>query len=389
MATVKKADLSRAAVLVMVIGITLLFFWMIRGFFMAIVLAAIFSGLLYGFFERLNRRLGGRRSLASMLTIAGFILVVLIPAGLFLAVVVDQALNAARSFLPAVQARIEDPDSFIDELERIPLVNRMFPEKEELLEKVNQAINALGGFVADGLSSVTSGTVNFFFLSFIFLFTMYYFLIYGKEYLNKFLFYMPLRTDQERLLLEKFTTVTRATLKGTLIIGIVQGALGAGAMALAGISNTIFWGVIMAVMSVIPAVGPAVIWLPAAVFLIIGGRVAAGVGLLLFGAIVVGNIDNLLRPRLVGKDAQLPDLMILFGTLGGLALFGMSGIIIGPIVAALFVTMWEIYGETFKDSLYSVNLFEEEQAPDDAGGEGLLGEKRENPPLAKGEGNRL
>lgn len=384
MATVKKADLSRAAVLVMVIAITLLFFWMIKGFFMAIILAAIFSGLVYGFYERLNRRLGDRRPLASMLTIVGFILVVLIPAGLFLAVVVDQALNAARSFLPTVQARVENPDSFIDELENIPLVHRLFPEKEELLEKIDQAINALGGFVADGLSSFTSGTVNFFFLSFIFLFTMYYFLIYGKEYLNKFLFYMPLRTDQERLLLEKFTTVTRATLKGTLIIGIVQGALGAVAMALAGISNTIFWGVIMAVMSVIPAVGPAVVWLPAAIFLIIGGRVVAGVGLLLFGAIVVGNVDNLLRPRLVGKDAQLPDLMILFGTLGGLALFGMSGIIIGPIVAALFVTMWEIYGETFKDSLYSVNLFEENPDTDEPD-DGTPAEEKENPPLTGAE----
>jgi len=383
MSTIKKADMSNAAVLLMVLGITLLFFWMIRGFFMAIVLAAIFSGLMYGFYERMGRWLGGRQSLASMFTVLGFILVVLVPAGLFLAVVVEQAVDAGRNFLPAVQERIEDPDSFIDELESIPVIHKLFPDKEELLEKINASVSALGGYVANGLSSVTSGTVNFFFLSFIFLFTMYYFLIYGKEYLNKLLYYLPLRTDQERLLLEKFTTVTRATLKGTLIIGFVQGALGAGAMAMAGISNTIFWGVIMAVMSVIPAVGPAVVWLPAAVFMIVSGEVGPGIALLLFGAVVIGNVDNLLRPRLVGKDAQLPDLMILFGTLGGLALFGMAGIIIGPVVAALFVTMWEIYGETFKDSLYSVNLFDDgppEEDPVEARTDAVDGKEKEARP---------
>ena len=352
--------MGRATVLIMVIGISALFFAMIKGFFMAILMAAIFSGLLYPLFEKLTRRFKGRQSLASLMTILLFILVIVIPIGAFMVVVVDQAINAGKTFLPAIQERIEDPDSFVDELEGIPIVNKVFPNHDDLLEKINGAVSALGAFIAEGLSSVTTGTVNFFFSAFIFLFAMYYFLIYGKEYLQTFLYYLPLRTDEERMLLEKFTTVTRATLKGTLVIGVVQGALGAGAMALAGIKNTIFWGVIMMVMSIIPAVGPAVIWIPAAIFLFIGGHVPQAIGLALFGVIVIGNIDNFLRPRLVGKDAQLPDLMILFGTLGGLAVFGMAGIVIGPIVAALFVTMWEIYGETFKDSLHRVTLFEDE-----------------------------
>ena len=189
---------------------------------------------------------------------------------------------------------------------------------------------------------------------------MYYFLIYGKQYLNKLLWYLPLHTAQEKLLLEKFVKVTRSTLKGTLIIGAVQGALGATAMAFAGVSNTIFWGVVMAVLSIIPALGPAIVWAPAGAFLILSGDVVAGVSLILFGVIVIGNIDNFMRPKLMGKETQLPDLMILFGTLGGLALFGMAGIILGPVIAALFVTIWEIYGETFKDHLQPVQLLEEE-----------------------------
>jgi predicted PurR-regulated permease PerM len=110
----------------------------------------------------------------------------------------------------------------------------------------------------------------------------------------------------------------------------------------------------MVVFSIIPALGPAIIWIPAAVFLFLQGNILNGIILVLWGAIVIGNIDNLLRPKLVGKDAHMPDLMILFGTLGGLALFGIAGIIIGPIIGALFITAWDIYGRAFNDLLYPV-----------------------------------
>jgi len=353
---VDKINLGKATVLLMVIGISLLFYTMIKGFLMAILLSAIFSGILYGFYNRLLRRLGGRKPMASMLTLLFFILVVLVPVLVFTVVVAEQAINAGKTFVPIVEAGIADPDSFVDELDAIPIIHDIFPEREKLIAAIDKAIKSLGAFIVSGLSSITTGAVNFFFQLFIFLFAMYYFLIYGMGYINKMLYYLPLHTAQERILLDKFVTVTRSTLKGTLIIGLVQGGLAAGAMALAGIGNTVFWGVIMAVLSIIPALGPAIVWLPAAVLLVLGGDVPQGIGLLLFGAVVISNIDNLLRPRLMGRDTQLPDLMILFGTLGGLALFGMAGIIIGPIIAALFITILEIYGETFKDQLQPVQL---------------------------------
>jgi len=353
---VDKINLGKATVLLMVIGISLLFYTMIKGFLMAILLSAIFSGILYGFYNRLLRRLGGRKPMASMLTLLFFILVVLVPVLVFTVVVAEQAINAGKTFVPMVEAGIADPDSFVDELDAIPIIHDIFPEREKLIAAIDKAIKSLGAFIVSGLSSITTGAVNFFFQLFIFLFAMYYFLIYGMGYINKMLYYLPLHTAQERILLDKFVTVTRSTLKGTLIIGLVQGGLAAGAMALAGIGNTVFWGVIMAVLSIIPALGPAIVWLPAAVLLVLGGDVPQGIGLLLFGAVVISNIDNLLRPRLMGRDTQLPDLMILFGTLGGLALFGMAGIIIGPIIAALFITILEIYGETFKDQLQPVQL---------------------------------
>ncbi len=365
-----KMTLARATVLLLVIGVSLLFFIMIKGFAMAILLSAIFSGLMYGLYERLSRWLKGRKALASALTVMVFLLVILIPLAVFAVVVVEQAIDAGRSFVPAVEERLAHPDSFAEELGKIPIVHRFFPDQQELIGTIENLITSLGSFLASGLSHVTSGAADFFFDLFIFLFAMYYFLIYGKEYVNKFLYYLPLQTAQERILLNKFVTVTRSTLKGTLIIGVVQGALTGVGMAVAGLNNTLFWGVITAVMSIIPLLGPAVIWLPASVFLIIGGHLPQGLGLLLFGAIVISNIDNLMRPRLMGRDTALPDLMILFGTLGGLALFGMAGIIIGPIVAALFLSLWEIYGETFKDQLQPVQLVDqEEQGPSRQGKE--------------------
>ena len=146
--------------------------------------------------------------------------------------------------------------------------------------------------------------------------------------------------------------------KGTFLIGVIQGGIGAVAMAMVGIPNVLFWGLIMTILSIIPALGPAIIWLPAAIMLILQGSLAKGIILIAVGAIVIGNIDNLLRPKLVGKDAEMPDLMILFGTLGGLAMFGISGVITGPIIAALFISLWDIYGKAFKEYLYPVDIEE-------------------------------
>jgi predicted PurR-regulated permease PerM len=149
--------------------------------------------------------------------------------------------------------------------------------------------------------------------------------------------------------------VTKATLKGVLIIGALQGCICGAAFALAGIQGPVFWGTVMAVLSIVPIFGAVIVWLPALIVLALKGDLL-GVGILvvLCGA-VAGNLDNVLRPRLVGKDTGMHDLFVLFGTLGGIGLFGILGIIIGPIIAALFITIWEkLYGQTFAAYLPAV-----------------------------------
>jgi len=154
--------------------------------------------------------------------------------------------------------------------------------------------------------------------------------------------------ETQRKLADSIISVSRATIKGTLVIGIIQGALGGIAFAFVGVEAAAFWGVVMAVASVIPAIGPAIVWIPCAIYLAFTGEIASGIGLAVWGVFVVGLADNLLRPALVGRDAQMSDLMVLVSTFGGLAMFGAAGLVIGPVIAGIFITILGVFDETLE-----------------------------------------
>ena len=152
-------------------------------------------------------------------------------------------------------------------------------------------------------------------------------------------------------MLEQFTSITRATLKGTLLIGIIQGTLAGLGFWLAGIDAAAFWGTLMAILSILPAVGAPVVWVPAGIYLLVSGRVVSGLVLMGWCAAILAAVEYVVRPALIGTDIKMPDLLVLVGTLGGLYLFGPIGFIIGPIVCGLFLTVWDIYGTTFRGIL--------------------------------------
>jgi len=240
-------------------------------------------------------------------------------------------------------------------METLPFAETIRTYQEDILQKAGELISGLSSLLVNSISSVTKSTVQLIFMFFIFLYSMFFFIKDGHVLLEKILYYLPLSDTDERRILEKFTSVTRATLKGTVIIGILQGGLAGLAFWVVGIKSAIFWGTLMTVLSIIPAVGSALVWIPAVIVLFTTGRYGAATGLLVWCGLVVGSLDNILRPRLVGKDTKMHELLILFGTLGGITLFGIVGFIIGPIISALFVTFWEIYGETFAYVLPKVN----------------------------------
>ncbi len=349
-----KEAIHKWVLLLLVFFISALFLSMISQFLMAIFLAGIFSALSYPLYRRFERWLGGRRSLASIATLLLIVFVVVLPLGGLLGIVTAQAIKVGEAVKPWVEKQLAEPDAITNALKSLPFYDRVEPYRNTILKKAGEMVGGLSGFLIDRLSSVTLGTVNFLFMLFIMLYTMFFFLMDGNKLIEKILFYLPLEDHNERRMLDKFTSVTRATLKGTAVIGILQGVLAGAAFAVVGIHSAVFWGAIMAVLSFIPGIGSALVWGPAVIILAATGHLAKAIGLGVFCAAVVGSIDNFLRPILVGRDTEMHELMILFGTLGGIIMFGVVGVIIGPIIAALFVTVWEIYGAAFKDVLPAV-----------------------------------
>jgi predicted PurR-regulated permease PerM len=349
--TMNKENFSRTFVILLVVFISLMFVAMIRTFLMTILLAAIFSGISQPLYARLVGLFRGRRALASLATLLVLLVVIVGPLLFFFGVLVTQAVQISQTVGPWIQTQIKEPDKLTELFDSVPALAKLEPYRAQILTKLGQAVGTVGNFLVVGLSATTKGTVTFFFHFFILLYSMFFFLMDGRKLLDRILYYIPLADDDESRMVDKFVSVTRATLKGTLIIGIVQGSLGGIGFAVAGIQGAVFWGTIMTVLSIIPGIGAALVWVPAVVYLVATGHIVSGVVLTLYCGLIVGTADNFLRPRLVGRDVKMHDLMILFGTLGGILLFGIAGFIIGPILAALFVTIWEIYGMVFRDVL--------------------------------------
>jgi len=359
---------NKSVLLLLVIFISAVFLSMIRSFLMAIFLAGIFSALARPLYKRFEGWYGGRRIPASLSTLLLIVIVVIVPLGVLMGIVTTQAIKVGQAVTPWIQEQIAQPGEFHKLLSSLPFYEELAPYGDFIWRKAGELIGSVSQFLISNLSTATMGAVNILFMAFAMLYTMFFFLMDGDKLLAKILYYLPLQDQDEKRMLEKFTSVTRATLKGTAVIGILQGSLAGFAFWVVGIPSAVFWGTIMAVLSIIPGIGTALVWGPAVIILAAGGSYMKAGGLGIFCAVVVGSIDNLLRPILVGKDTQMHELMIFFGTLGGIVMFGIMGMIIGPIVAALFITIWEIYGVAFKDLLPQVGSFKSTHSPEEEEG---------------------
>ncbi len=349
-----QSKVHKTMLLLLVFAISALFLSMIQPFLMAIFLASLFSALARPVFRRLNILFKGHKHLASVTTLLLMVIVVIVPLLGLIGMVVAQAIDVSQAVTPWIKEALDEPQELSSYLQHVPFYDQLLPYRETIIQKAAQLVATVSQLLVGGLSAATLGTVNFLFMSFVFLYATYFLQMDGDKLVRQILYYLPLKSSDENLMLEKFTSVTRATLKGTLLIGVLQGGLAGIAFAVVGIENAVFWGTVMGVLSIIPSVGSALVWGPAAIMLIVQGSPVSGFGLLIFCGLVVGSLDNVLRPILVGKDTKMHELMIFFGTLGGIIMFGITGIFIGPLIASLFVTVWEIYGVAFKDLLPEV-----------------------------------
>lgn len=355
--------IHKSFLLLLVLFISAIFLFMVRPFLMALLLAGIFSALAHPLYRRIARWLGGRRQMASAVTLLLIVMVILLPLVGLLGVVTAQAIKVGQSVTPWVQEQLASPDAITQWLADLPFYDKVVPYRDTIIQKAGELVGSLSRFLINGMQAATMGTVHFIFMLFVLLYAMFFFLVDGHKLLEKILYYLPLEDEDEKRMLNRFTSVSWATLKGTAVIGVLQGGLAGVAFAVVGIPSAVFWGTVMAVLSIIPGIGTALVWGPAAIVLAAQGHWGLALGLVVFCGVVVGSIDNFLRPRLVGKDTEMHDLLILFSTLGGIALFGFIGFVIGPIIAALFVTVWEIYGVVFKDVLPEVSSILKRRTP--------------------------
>ncbi len=309
------------------------------------VLAAIMFQPLYRWF--LARR-NGRETQAALLTLAVILLAVVLPALWIGSAVVDEA---AQLFLAFREGRIDVAMYFQQVFAALPnniqdsLDSAGFGNLGEIQQRVTDFVQASLGLIAQQAIAI-GGSVFGFVLGFaIALYVGFFLLRDGRAVTDAVLAALPFSRSVADRLAERFLVLVRATIKGSIVVGLVQGALGAITFWIVGIPSVLLLGVIMAIASLLPAVGPAIVWVPAAIYLLATGAIWQGIVVIVSGVAVIGMIDNVLRPILVGRDTGIPDWLILITTLGGIALFGLSGIVIGPLVAGLFLASWGIMGE--------------------------------------------
>lgn len=344
-----KESIRRRFLLVLVVALTAIFLWLIRSFLLTILLAALAAGIAYPWYQTLLPYVGRSRPVASLLTMLCGLLLVGVPLGIVVGLATGEAIKVTQSITPWVQRFAQEPTALTPYLERLPYVEYIEPYRDTLLQRAGELASTLGGLIVGALSATTVGTVGAVVNFFIFLYTLFFLLMDGPAMIARIKRFVPMAHDDRDLLFDKFLSVTRATLKGTIVIGLVQGTLSGLAFAVLGIQGAIFWGVVMVVLSVLPVIGGALVWVPAAIILALTGQFMKALILVAFCSLVVGSVDNILRPRLVGRDTEMHDLMILFSTLGGIIAFGAVGFILGPIIAALFQTVWDLMDTAFGD----------------------------------------
>lgn len=333
------AALKWLALILATFAVSAAFLGVIQSFIMTLLLAAISAALLEPVFRRVDSRLD-RPALSSVLTLLFALALILVPLFIILAIAAAQAALLAES-ASATFDRIAARPFSIPYPQWWPEEYRITELGPNLISKLGELAANLANFMLGSLQSIAGGTARFFLDTFVFLYALFFFLQMNPPVARIILSFTGLSQDLQTTLWERVVSISRATLKGTLVIGAIQGALGGFGFWMTGLGSPAFWGVVMAVVSVIPGVGPTLVIAGGVIALAIEGSYAWATVLAIWGFGVVGTVDNVLRPMLVGRDAKLPDILILVSTLGGLGAFGAAGLIIGPVIAGLFIAIWQ------------------------------------------------
>lgn len=342
--------IQRVSFFSLLIAATALFFWMLRDFTFTFLWALILAVVLYP----LSQRLGAfvrNQTLGSALTILSLFLIVIVPISAIATSVADDAVRLYQEITA-------NGDTYVASVLAQPLVRESLTlanmSEKDAVAWITDTAQTLSSWAVK--ESVALGSKTFTAtIHFLIMVYLLFSLLRDGERLGVYLLRaLPLGNEREMVLYRRFASTTRAIVKGTFVVALVQGLIGGILFFFVGIPNAIFWGTLMAFAALIPAVGPGLVWLPAALILASGGHIVESLVVLFVGGIVISLVDNILRPILVGRDTAMPDALILLSIIGGIASFGLTGVVLGPVIAALFLSIWDLF-----EAEYSLELAEQ------------------------------
>ena len=300
-----------------------------------IVLAFVLGSAMYPLTKRFNERIKNKTIVAFIMILLVLVILIL-PLSYTVGNLINQASGVYKSFDPQIIDEISDYLSGVS--------GKEVDVSAYLIKSISEIRNYIISSIPEFIESI-SGMVLGLFVMF---FTLFYIVRDGETIKKSLSDLVPLNDEYKTRLIEDIDKVTRGVINGQVLTAVIQGIVGGLGFFIFGVPNPIFWGFIMVILAIIPLLGTAMIWVPAGIIELMSGNYVSGVGILLFGAIIVGNLDNLLRPRLISGKTKVHPVVILIGFLGGLKLMGIIGFIVGPVILAILLTLIRFYNRDLK-----------------------------------------
>ncbi|MFB3925223.1 MAG: AI-2E family transporter [Syntrophales bacterium] len=323
------------------VSIAVLFLYVLSPFFYPIFWAGVIASIFRPLFNKLNKR-KARPNLNSLITLAVVVLILILPLAVTGSLLLKESIQIYNNFARQKAGYQENIQGLIDRIQHNRWIQKLNINERSWADKLSQAAESIVTYILGSLKNWTQNFLVFLIMFVIMLYTLFYFIRDGDKILEVLISSSPLGKDKTRLLLDEFVSTAKATLRGTLILGGVQGLLGGILFWIVGIEAALIWGLIMVVASILPT-GSGIVWAPAGILMLLTGHVWEGVTILVVGALVIGIVDNLLRPLVVGKEIGMHPVLIFLSTMGGLVLFGFSGFVIGPVITSMLLALWDIY----------------------------------------------
>jgi predicted PurR-regulated permease PerM len=312
----------------------ILSFLVFRPFLYSLILAMVFAIIFQPLYQRVLKWVKGQAWLAAFLTIIILIIFILVP----LAFLFFQIFQEAQTLYLTL----------ISSFDRQAFISGLPPIFSNLSVDIDQYVKNILSFLVQNLGTIFSNLAKIFVSLFVFLMALFFLLKDGGKLKQKIIILSPLTKDEDEAIIKKIVLAVNSVIKGNLFVAILQGISTSVGLTIFGVPNPVVWGTLAAVGALVPGVGTTIVLLPAIGYLYFTGQVIGAAGLLVWGILAVGMIDNFLGPKLVGKGTGLHPLLVLLSVLGGLILFGPIGFILGPLVISLLVVLLDIYADIFK-----------------------------------------